>query len=182
MIKTILISFLSVISFSVFSHRLSPVVLETDNKIQESLTSVFDSKFSKQKIFISSYNYRVLLYGDVQNLDIKNEVELISKQNSSVRSVINLLNIVSEIPVPNPIIDKNIIESINKQLSSNVVFYSLKVSVFNGNVYLQGVVTKSEGDSISQQISQIPNVKSVIRVFDFLKEEDMKKIDLFGIK
>jgi osmotically-inducible protein OsmY len=143
---------------------------------------MFDTKYSKQKIYVSSYNYRVLLYGDVQNLDIKNEVELITKQNSSVRHVINLLNVVSDIPVINLTIDKNIIETINKQLSSNVVFYSLKISVFNGNVYLQGVVTKSEGDSISQQISQIPNVKSVIRVFDILKEEDMKKIDSFGIK
>ncbi len=182
MIKTIFISFLSFLSFSVYSHRLSPVVLQTDNKIQESLTSMFDTKYSKQKIYVSSYNYRVLLYGDVQNLDIKNEVELITKQNSSVRHVINLLNVVSDIPVINLTIDKNIIETINKQLSSNVVFYSLKISVFNGNVYLQGVVTKSEGDSISQQISQIPNVKSVIRVFDILKEEDMKKIDSFGIK
>lgn len=182
MIRIIFISFIFLFSSHVYSHRLNPQVLKTDNEIQESLTSVFESKFgNKQKIYVSSYNYRVLLFGDVTNQDVKGEVETLSKQDSKVKRVVNLLNVVNIIPTTNPQLDKEIFDNINKTLSTNVVYFSLKINVFNGNVFLQGVLTKSESDSISNQVSKMNGVKSVYKIFDIVKDDDIKRLDSFGI-
>ncbi len=187
--KKLLVSLLLLYASTSGAYRLSEGVIAIDSKIQKELTTLIKSEFgSDQQIFVSAYNLRILIYGYVSNNNVKSEVSSFTKQNSNLwpnqnlyRSL-NLLTVAAKVSPPDSTIDDQILKDIKSRLPNNLLPFTIKITVFDRGVYLQGIVTKSEGDEISRIASQIPQVKQVYKIFDLITESDAQKSDSFGIK
>lgn len=187
--KKLLVSLLLLYASTSGAYRLNEGVISTDSKIQKELTTQIKSKFgSDQQIFVSAYNLRVLIYGYVSNNNVKSEVSSLTEQNSnlwpnqSLYRSLNLLSVVAKVTPPDSTIDDQILNDIKSRLPNNLLPFTIKITVFDRAVYLQGVVTKSEGDEISRIASQVPQAKQVYKIFDLISESDAQKLDGFGIK
>jgi len=187
--KKILLVFLFLYASSSSAYRLNEGVIATDSKIQQELTSLLKSKFgSDQQIFVSAYNLRTLIYGNVSSNNIKSDASSFTKQNinlwpnQNLYRALNLLNVATKVAPSDLTIDDQILKDIKSRLPNNLLPFTVKITVFDKAVYLQGIVTKSEGDEISRIASQTPQVKQVYKIFDLISESDAQKSDSFGIK
>jgi osmotically-inducible protein OsmY len=127
---------------------------------------------------VNSFNRKVLLTGEVNNEQIKAAVE------REVRTIEGVESVANELAIGDPSnftarsndvyvtgkIKASFID--DKRLFAN----SIKVVTERGNVYLMGRVTQREGGLAGEVASGVNGVQRVIKVFEYITEEELGQI------
>jgi osmotically-inducible protein OsmY len=129
---------------------------------------------------VTSYNRMVLLTGEVGSAAEKERAERLAKSQENVNSVVNDLAIEPASSLTQRSKDIVITGQVKallidaKDLQSN----AFKIVVERGVVYLMGRVTNREAQRASEiaRSTSIGGVVKVVRVFDIITEEELKRI------
>ena len=161
------------------TSRVSPSVQSIDLRNEQVLNKVLDSEFEKDSsISVHSLNQKILIVGEVANSSLKKKVDiLIQQQPIGNRKIFNQLNIDNNFTKADAEIDKKIKDDIIKELVSSFPYSSTKIIVFKRNVYLMGIITKSESNYLSRISSTTSGVKQVFLFFDIITDFDVANLD-----
>ena len=129
---------------------------------------------------VTSYNRMVLLTGEVGSAADKERAERLAKSQENVRSVVNDLAIEPASSLTQRSKDAIITGQVKallvdaKDLQSN----AFKVVTERGVIYLLGRVTSREAQRASEiaRSSSVSGVVKVVRVFETISEEELKRI------
>jgi osmotically-inducible protein OsmY len=165
---------------AVIDRRTAGIQIE-DEAIELRYASGLRNILSKNtNVRVHSYNRMVLLTGEVGNESEKELVERFVKSQDNVKSVINDLSIgpVSSLTqrakdsVINGQIRSLLIQA--KDVHSSAVY----IVVERGIVYLMGRLTEQEAKRVTDLVStsQVSGLEKVVRVFELLSEEDLRRL------
>src|SRR5574343_152323 len=131
---------------------------------------------SAAHININSFNRRALLTGEVPDQATRAQAEREVAGIEGVLSVINELEIAGNTSFSSRSNDTMITTKVKaslidrKYISAN----SFQVVTERGNVYLQGRVTKREGQIAADIARGVSGVAKVVKVFEYITEEEWK--------
>jgi len=129
------------------------------------------------RIKSSSYAGRVLLVGDVPTEQDKQQAEERVSKVDKVVQVINRLRVGE----PSELGTRSNDTWITTKAMSNLIntkgvpTRTMTVTTERGVVYLQGRVTPEEGERAAKVVSGIQGVKEVVKLFEYISPEDLKK-------
>jgi osmotically-inducible protein OsmY len=129
---------------------------------------------------VSSYNRMVLLTGEVNTENERNLAERFVKAQDNVKSVVNEIAVMPESSLTQRAQDKLISAQLRaillqaKDIHSSAVF----ILTERGIVYLMGRLTEAEAKRVADLISgsQTAGVQKVIKVFDYISDDDLKRL------
>jgi osmotically-inducible protein OsmY len=159
-------------------RRTSGAQLE-DEGIELRLLGRVRSDFgTRVRVNVVSYNRQVLLTGEVPNAKDKQAVELLAGKVENVSSVVNALAVMN---TPS-LIDRSADLLITGRLKAAILdardleSNAFKVVTEHNVVYLMGRVTKREADRVTNIARTIPGVQRVVRVFEDISEEELRRL------
>ncbi|WP_159079001.1 BON domain-containing protein [Orrella marina] len=150
-----------------------------DTEIEFKTASLLQSQFSElARINASSYNGVVLLTGDASDAEVRNKAVSLVSGIPNVKSVIDRINVGSKLPFSQVTADTWLSSKIRTTLiaTRGIPSGSLKVTVEDGNVYIQGIVTQQQASDIARTVSSISGVKEVFTLFDIRSEEEINRL------
>ncbi len=127
---------------------------------------------------VTSYNRRVLLTGEVRNEADRSRATLLAQSQENVKDVVNDLAIGAASSLSQRTKDTVMTGQVKaafvdaKDLQSSAV----KVVTERGIVYLMGRVTTREAQRASDIARGISGVVKVVRVFEDISEEELKRL------
>jgi len=127
---------------------------------------------------VTSFNRRVLLTGEVKDEAMKQAAEREMASIEGVLSVVNDLEVMPPSSLASRSNDALITGKVKasfvdtKELSANAI----KVVTERGNVYLMGRVTPREADIASEVTRGVSGVKKVVRVFEYITDEELRRL------
>lgn len=126
---------------------------------------------------IASFNRRVLLTGEVRDEDMRNAVEREVRAIEGVLSVTNELEIAGVSSYTSRSNDAILTTKVKASLvdAKDISANSVKVVSERGNVYLMGRVTQREGNIASDIARGVPGVYKVVKVFEYISEDEWKQ-------
>jgi osmotically-inducible protein OsmY len=123
------------------------------------------------RINITSYNMVVLLTGQTANQALKQRAEQLVAKVERVRRVVNELEIGSTASLGERTRSAALVAEIKFKLTNIDIpdFDPLRVKVVaeRGNVYLLGLLTRDEGNAVTELVRQISGVRKVVKVFEY---------------
>ena len=128
---------------------------------------------------VTSYNFKVLLTGEVPDAGIREEVE------KAVAGVVNVKGVINELAV-GPISsfgarsnDTYITSKVKARFIDANRFQPNHVKVVTeaGTVFLLGLVTRQEADAAAEIARSTAGVKKVVRVFEYIEFKDAQRLD-----
>lgn len=128
---------------------------------------------------VSSFNRKVLLTGEVPDDAMKQEAERTVRNVEGVNVVVNELEVMGTSSFGSRSNDVLIESKVTASLVDAKDLYAnaFKVVVERGNVYLMGRVTPREGDRGAQIASGVSGVARVIKVFEYITEDQLKQYE-----
>jgi osmotically-inducible protein OsmY len=132
-----------------------------------------DPKFKEQSsIHVTSYNMVVLLTGQAANDTVRRQAEQIVSGVARVRRVVNEIEIGSTASIGEISHDATLTSEVKVRLAGIKIsdFDPLRVKVVTerGTVFLMGLITKPEGDAVTDVVRHISGVRRVVRVFEYI--------------
>lgn len=126
---------------------------------------------------IASFNRRVLLTGEVRDEDMRNTVEREVRAIEGVLSVTNELEIAGVSSFTSRSNDAILTTKVKASLidAKDISANSVKVVSERGNVYLMGRVTQREGNIASDVARGVPGVYKVVKVFEYISDDEWKQ-------
>ena len=127
---------------------------------------------------VTSYNRKVLLTGEVRDEAMKQAAEREVREIANVVSVINELEIAGPSSYTSRSNDALITTKVKASLvdKKTVSATSFKVTTERGVVYLMGLVTQREGNIAADVAKGISGVNRVVKIFEYISEEDAKSL------
>lgn len=121
-------------------------------------------------ISVASVNGIVLLVGQVNSENLKQDVEKALSGIEGIRQVHNQLRISSNISISTKTHDVWLTSKVKSKLltTENVSFNNIKVVTENGEVFLLGLVSQQEAALAVELARHISGVERVIKVFEYL--------------
>jgi osmotically-inducible protein OsmY len=160
-------------------RRSTGIQLE-DEEIERRLNRAIYGNYKDGEIsvYVTSYNRKVLLAGQVINDRIYKEVEKTARDGESVRDVVNELQVRELSPATVRNNDIAITGKVKAAFidAKDVPFGVIKVTTERGIVYLLGRVTEDEGDKAAQVAARVSGVNKVVKVFDYLTPQEYAAI------
>ena len=131
---------------------------------------------SNSRINITGYNRQVLLTGEVANDQQRLQAEQLVSKLPNVRSIINELAVGPASSLSERSSDALITARVKAAMvdSEDVFANVYKVVTERGTVYLMGRVTQREAQRATEVARSVGGVKRVVRVFEYLTEEDLR--------
>jgi osmotically-inducible protein OsmY len=142
-----------------------------DQKIEMQAAQLIDKQISSvMHVNVTSFNYRVLISGEVPEESTKTEVEKIVSSIEKVSSIVNELAVSRTSSLASRSNDGLITSNVKLRLMHNQHFNAdhFKVVTENGTVYLMGIVNHSEADAAAEVASTTKGVQQVVRMFEYL--------------
>lgn len=127
---------------------------------------------------VTSFNRKVLLTGEVRDEAMKAAVEREVANIEGVHSIVNDLEIGPVASFSSRSNDSLITGKVKAAFVDAKDLYanSIKVVTENGTVYLMGRVTQREGQLASDVARGVNGVKKVVKVFEYISEEDLRQM------
>ena len=127
---------------------------------------------------VTSFNRKVLLSGEARTAADKERAEKLAQSQENVRSVVNDL----AVTLPSSLTQRSKDTVTTSQIKAAFIdakdlqFNAIKVVTERGIVYLMGRVTAREAKRASDIVRGISGVTKVVRVFDEISEEELKRL------
>ncbi len=127
-------------------------------------------RLDEAPIAVHSYNAVVLLVGQVPNKELRSLAGDTVGKIHSVRQVHNELEVEAPITFLTRSKDTWITTKVKTKLlaSRDVEGGRVKVITENGSVFLMGLVSRAEGNKITEIVRHTGGVKKVVRVFEYI--------------
>ncbi len=127
---------------------------------------------------VTSFNRKVLLSGEARTQADKDRAEKLAQNQENVQSVVNDLAIGPASSLTQRSKDTVITSQVKAAFidAKDLQVNSIKVVTERGIVYLMGRVTAREAKRASDIVRSIGGVAKVVRVFDEISEEELKRL------
>ncbi len=158
-------------SVIVAADRRAPEVMFGDQRIEIVASNrIGDVVAGQGHVNVTSYNYMVLLTGEVPSTQVKNESERVAAEVPQVRTVINELQIAGTSSLASRSNDGYITSKVKSNFIGAEKFRptSVKVVTEAGVVYLLGLVSREEADAATEVARGTAGVQKVVRVFEYV--------------
>jgi osmotically-inducible protein OsmY len=120
------------------------------------------------RVDITSFNYKVLLTGEVPNEEIKRKVGETVRGVEKVREVVNELVIAGVSSLTARSDDSLLTGKVKaRMVDSDAPVNHVKVVTSKGVVYLMGLVTRKEGELAAESAATTSGVQKVVKVFEY---------------
>jgi osmotically-inducible protein OsmY len=142
-----------------------------DQKIETKATELIDKQInSMMHVNVTSFNYHVLISGEVSDESAKTEIGKIVTGIEKVRDVQNELAVSPTSSLASRSNDGLITSHVKLRLMNNEHFTAdyIKVVTENGTVYLMGLVNHAEADAATEITSTTQGAQRVVRMFEYL--------------
>jgi osmotically-inducible protein OsmY len=153
------------------NDRRPPEVVLGDERVELAAAQRIGKAFGdKANISVTSYNYTVLLTGEVPDEKTKSEAEKLATGVERVKAVVNELGVGSPSSLSSRGNDTYLTGRIKATFVTANRFNANQVKVVTerGIVYLMGLVNKKEADDATDIARGIPGVQKVVRVFEYV--------------
>jgi osmotically-inducible protein OsmY len=159
------------------SDRRSSQMQIDDKQIEFRASNLLNEKFSNSHVNVSSYNRVLLLTGEVPTAAMGKEIEAQTAKLAEVNAVINELGVGKFSDLSERTADTAITTKVKTALFDDKLTHgnAFRVTTERGVVYLQGRVTQQEGTRAAELARTVSNVRKVVKVLDYLTEEDLKR-------
>ena len=173
------------VTASVASDRRTSGAMVDDEAIEWKVGDKIAQRLGDRvHINVTSYNRIVLLTGEAPRETDKALAEQLARETDNVRDVVNEIQIANPTSLGSRASDS----SITAQVKARFVNQSqgafapnhVKVVTENGVVYLMGLVTRREADAATQIARTTSGVRKVVRVFEYIPEEEARRLDRQG--
>jgi osmotically-inducible protein OsmY len=129
---------------------------------------------------VSSYNRMVLLTGEVNSESERQQAERFVQSQDNVKTLVNDLAVMPESSLTQRAQDKIISSQVRVILIQAKDIHSSAISIITerGIVYLMGRLTEAEAKRVAELVSssQIAGVQKVVKVLDYISDEDLKRL------
>lgn len=161
----------------VAADRRSVGIQLEDEAIERRLNRAIYGRYKDGEIsvYVTSYNRKVLLAGQVVTEAIRAEVAETAARGENVREVANELEVRALSPATVRNNDIAITGKVraafveSKEVEAGVV----KTTTERGIVYLLGRVTEDEGAAAAKVASRVSGVNKVVKVFDYMTADEL---------
>jgi len=168
---------------SVLADRRAPAVQAIDKGIELEAGNALAKRYGDDAhINISSFNQKVLLTGEVKNVDIKSQAGAYVKAMKNARSVFNELAI-----GPNSTITARANDSyLESKIKAQMIFTdklpsnSMAIIAEGSSVYLMGMLTQNEAAIAKKITSNTEGVKDVYAYFDIISDAEKTRLEKQG--
>src|SRR5882672_199439 len=153
------------------ADRRQAEVMFSDQRIEFSAGSRIDDALKGQgHINVTSYNYTVLLTGEVPTAQAKVDAEKAVTEVPNVKTVVNELQIAGTSSAASRSNDAYITSKVKGNFLGNEKFKptDIKVVTEASVVYLLGLVTREEADAATEIARGTAGVQKVVRVFEYV--------------
>lgn len=155
------------------SDRRSSGTFIDDETIELKAVKAIGDNFGNKVIHanITSYNRHVLITGEVSDEANKAKAEAAVKAvDNNIKKVINELKIKPNSELSERVKDSYITSKVKAEFIKKNIFPATYVKVITeaGTVYLMGIVTKKEADDAVELARNTPDVKHVVKVFEYI--------------
>jgi len=153
------------------ADRRQPEVMLDDQGIEWTAGSRIDDALKGQgHVNVTSYNYTVLLTGEVPTLQAKADAEKAASEVPKVKTVVNELQVAGTSSTGSRSNDAYITSKIKSNFLGNGKFKPTDVKVVTeaSVVYLLGLVTREEADAATEVARGTAGVQKVVRVFEYI--------------
>lgn len=132
----------------------------------------------RANVSVTAYNRAVLLTGEVPNEADRAAVAAAVGRVENVRSVLNEVAVMGNSSLTSRSSDTLITGRVRAAFVDDRELFAnaFKVHTQRGVVYLMGRVTQREGNRATEAARGISGVQRVVRMFEFISEEDLKRM------
>lgn len=157
-------------AFVVADRRQAEIVAGDERVGLTALSRVGNRFGDKVHLNVTSYNYNVLLTGEVPDAETKAEIEKIVMQIPQVKGVVNELQVAGPSSLSARGNDTYLTGRVKGAFVTENKFQAnhVKVVTESAVVYLLGLVTRKEADDATAIARSINGVKKVVRIFEYL--------------
>jgi osmotically-inducible protein OsmY len=155
----------------VMADRRQLEVMFGDQRIESAAGGrVNEALDGKGHVVVTSFNYTVLLTGEVPSAEAKAQAGKVVVGVPQVKAVVNELQIAGASSTASRSNDAYITSKVKSSFLGNGVFRPTDVKVVTeaGVVYLLGLVTKEEADAATNITRGTGGVQKVVRVFEYV--------------
>ncbi len=157
---------------------------QADDKViaSRAASRIEDALSNRSHINVNSFNRKVLLTGEVPDEASRQKAEQIAKGVDNVQSVVADLEIGGMTPSSARNNDAFITGKVKTELVSrkDVFGNAYKVVTEKSIVYLMGRVTREEGDRAAEVARGVSGVAKVVKVFDYISDDELAQIRKTG--
>jgi osmotically-inducible protein OsmY len=153
------------------ADRRQVEVMYSDQRIEFSASNKIDEALKGQgHVNVTSYNYTVLLTGEVPTAQAKTDAEKAVIEVPNVKTVVNELQIAGTSSAASRSNDAYITSKVKSNFLGNGKFRptDIKVVTEASVVYLLGLVTREEADAATEVARGTGGVQKVVRVFEYV--------------
>jgi osmotically-inducible protein OsmY len=153
------------------ADRRQTEVMFSDQRIEFNAGSRIDDALKGQgHVNVTSYNYTVLLTGEVPTAQAKADAEKAALEVQNVKTVVNELQVAGTSSAASRSNDAYITSKVKSNFLGNEKFKptDLKVVTEASVVYLLGLVTREEADAATEIARGTGGVQKVVRVFEYV--------------
>lgn len=142
-------------------------IIETKAKVNLSEASAF---FDQANIVIVSYNGVILLAGQVPTDDLKQLASDALRPIVKVRSIHNELTTGPNISVFARSYDAWLTSKMNTRLAftGDITSSHVKVVTENKVMYLMGLVTEAEAETITNAATEVDGLERIVKIFEYI--------------
>lgn len=144
-----------------------------DQRIEKTAASRIQGELKSDILLdLSSYNRQLLLIGRARTEEAKRRAGEIAQSVEGVRTVVNEIDLVSNRMPSSSSRDSGITTQVKARMVSagGVDPQMVSVTTDGGVVYLQGLVTKSEGEQAAKVASTTSGVTRVVTLFEYIEK------------
>jgi len=154
----------------VAADRRQAEIVAGDERVGLTALSRVGDRFAH--LNVTSYNYNVLLTGEVPDAQTKAEIEKIVMRIPQVKGVVNELQVAGPSSLSSRGNDTYLTGRVKGAFVTENKFQAnhVKVVTESAVVYLLGLVTRKEADDATAIARSISGVKKVVRVFEYLPQ------------
>lgn len=159
---------------TIHDRRTTGTVVEDQNiklRVRNLLSENAEIK-KRSNISVTSYNQRVLLYGQTEDAALADEFAQKVSRLPKINAVYNEVIEGARTDAWDYSRDTTLVAKIKTSLFKvDIEDFDptrVKVAVSDGNVYLMGLVTRREGPAVVEQVRSVTGVKRVVEIFEYL--------------
>ena len=159
-------------------RRTSGAQLEDEGIELRAASALRQSVGERGHINVNSYNRQVLLTGEVASEADKQNAEQVVSRVENVRGVVNDLAVMGNSSLTQRSADTLTTGKVRASLVDDKLLTAsaFRVVTERGTTYLMGLVTQREADRATAIARGVGGVQRVVRVFEMISEEDLRRI------